>query len=57
MSASVCVPAGITRIVDASGQPVRDLKPLLDLAQNQHTAVRRQQAAVESGDNRLARNR
>jgi hypothetical protein len=48
---------GITRIVDAGGQPLGDVQPLLDLAQNQQTAVGRQPAAVEAGNDRLALNR
>jgi hypothetical protein len=49
--------AGITRIVDAGGQTLGHLKPLLDLAQDQQTAVGRQPAAVEPGDNLLALDR
>ena len=45
---------GITRIVDAGGQTVGDFEPLLDLAQEQQTAVGRQAAAVEPGDNPFA---
>ena len=58
MSASVCVIwSGLARIVDAGGQTLGDTQPLLDLAQSQHAAVGRQQAAVEPGDDRLAANR
>ena len=49
--------ARITRIVDAGGQPLGDVQPLLDLAQNQQTAVGRQPAAVEAGNDRLALDR
>ena len=49
--------AGITRIVDASGKTVGDFEPLLDLAQNQQTAVGRQPAAVEAGNDLLALDR
>jgi hypothetical protein len=49
--------AGIARIVDAGGEPVGDLEPLLDLAQDQKAAVGRQPAAVEPGDNLFAGNR
>ena len=49
--------AGITRIVDAGGQTVGDSEPALDLAQNQQTAVGRQPAAVEAGDDCFACNR
>ncbi len=48
---------GIARIVDASGETVGDFEPLLDLAQNQQTAVGRQPAAVEPGDNLFALDR
>ena len=48
---------GRTRIHDAGGEPIGDAKALLDLAQNQNAAVRRQQTAVEFGDDRLAGNR
>jgi hypothetical protein len=47
---------GIARIVDASGETVGDFEPLLDLAQNQQTAVGRQ-AAIEAGDNLFALDR
>ena len=49
--------AGITRIVDAGGETVGDFEPALDLAQNQQTAVGRQPAAVEPGDDLFAGNR
>ena len=48
---------GITRILDARGQTVGDREPALDLTQNQQTAVGRQPATVEAGDNLLALNR
>ena len=47
--------AGITRIVDAGGETVGDFEPPLDLAQNQQTAVGRQPAAVEPGNDLLCR--
>ena len=46
---------GITRIPDAGGQTIGDREPALDLAQHQQTAIRRQSAAVEPSDDRLAR--
>ena len=49
--------AGIARIVDAGGETVGDFEPLLDLAQNQQTAVGRQPAAIEPGDDLVAGNR
>ena len=49
--------AGIARIVDAGGETVGDLEPPLDLAQDQHTAVGRQTAAVEPGNELFAGNR
>ena len=48
---------GITRIVDAGGQTVGHFEPALDLAQDQQTAVGRQPATVEAGDNLFALNR
>ena len=48
---------GITRILDAGGQTVGHRKPALDLAQNQQTAVGRQPAAIEPGDNLFALDR
>ena len=48
---------GIARIVDAAGEPLGDAQPLLDLAQQQHAAVGRQQPAVELGHDGLAGNR
>ena len=45
------------RIDDARGQAFGDAKALLDLAQHQNAAVRRQQTAVELRDNFLASNR
>ena len=48
---------GITRIVDAGGQTIGDFEAALDLAQNQQTAVGRQPAAVEPGDDLFAGNR
>jgi hypothetical protein len=48
---------GITRILDAGGQTVGHRKSALDLAQDQQTAVGRQPATVEAGDNLLALNR
>ena len=49
--------AGITRIVDTGGQTLGDREPALDLAQDQQTAVGRQPAAVEPGDNLFALDR
>ena len=49
--------AGITRIVDAGGQTVGDFEPAFDLVQNQQTAVGRQPAAIEPGDDLFASNR
>ena len=48
---------GRARVHDAGGQAIGDAKALLDLAQNQNAAVRRQQTAVEFGDDRLAGDR
>jgi hypothetical protein len=48
---------GITRILDAGGQTVGHRKSAMDLAQDQQTAVGRQPATVEAGDNLLALNR
>ena len=44
-------------VLDTRRHAIGDAKALFDLAQNQNTAVRRQQAAVEFGDNCLAGNR
>ena len=49
--------AGIARIVDAGGETAGDFEPALDLAQHQQTAVGRQPAAIEPGDEFLAGNR
>ena len=58
MSASVCVICSArTRIDDAGGHAFGDAKTLLDLAQNQHAGVRRQQPAVELGDGLLGPDR
>ena len=46
-----------TRIDDAGGHAFGDAKTLLDLAQNQHAGVRRQQPAVELGDDLLGPDR
>ena len=48
---------GRTRVFDAGGQAIGDAKALLDLAQHQNAAVRRQQTTVEFGDDGLAGNR
>jgi hypothetical protein len=48
---------GIARIADAAGEPLGDAQALLDLAQQQHAAIGRQEPAVEFGDDGLARNR
>ena len=45
------------RIDDAGGHAFGDAKTLLDLAQNQHAGVRRQQPAVELGDDLLGHDR
>ena len=45
------------RVFDAGGHAIGDAKALLDLAQNQNAAVRRQQTAIEFGDDSLAGNR
>jgi hypothetical protein len=47
----------MTRIVDAGRQTIGNREPPLDLAQNQQTAVGRQAAAVEPGDNLFALDR
>jgi hypothetical protein len=57
MSASVCVICSGARIDDAGGHAFGDAKTLLDLAQNQHASVRRQQPAVELGDDLLGPDR
>ena len=49
--------AGITRIVNTSSETIGDFEPALDLAQNQQTAVGRQPAAIEPGDELFAGNR
>lgn len=41
------------RIDNAGGHAFSDAKTLLDFAQNQHAGVRRQQTAVELGDDHL----
>jgi len=41
----------------AGGQPIRDAKTLLNLAQHQNADVRRQKSTVEFGDNSLATDR
>ena len=46
-----------TRIPDAVGQTIGHAQSLLDFAQDQDTAVRRQQAAIEFRDHGLARDR
>lgn len=48
---------GIAWIIDAGGDTVGDLEALLDPAQNQHTAIGRQAAAVETGDKVFPGNR
>ena len=45
------------RVDEAGGQAIGDAKALLDLAQSQKPAIRRQQTAVEVDDNLLAGNR
>ena len=45
------------RVIDASGKPVGEAKPALDLAQGQQAAVGREVPAVEAGHERLARDR
>jgi hypothetical protein len=46
-----------TRVLNAGGQAIGDAKALFDLAQNQNAAVRRQQTAIEFGDDCLAGDR
>ncbi len=41
----------------AGGEPIGDAKALVDLAQRQNAAIRRQQAAVKLDLDALARNR
>jgi hypothetical protein len=48
---------GRPRINHTRGQPIRDPKPLFDLAQRQNAAIGRQQPAVEFDHNRFARSR
>ena len=46
---------GRSRILNASGEPIGNTQALLDLAERQHSAVGRQQPAVEFlGHDRLA---
>ena len=45
------------RVDEAGGHAIGDAKALLDLAQSQKPAIRRQQTAVEVDDNPLAGNR
>ena len=45
------------RVDEAGGHAISDAKALLDLAQSQKPAIRRQQTAVEVDDNPLAGNR
>ena len=54
MSARVCVSDRALGILDASGEPIGNTQALLDLAERQHSAVGRQQPAVEFGHDRLA---
>ena len=42
------------RVLDAGSHTIGDAQSLLDLAQNQDAAVRRQQATIEFGDDGLA---
>ena len=50
-------PVGIARVLQAGGQPFRDLEPLLDGRQQKDTAIRSQPSAVETDMHRLARYR
>ncbi len=45
------------RVIDASGEPVGDAEPALDLAQGQQAAVGRELPVVEADHERLARDR
>ena len=45
---------GRARVFDARRHAIGDAKPLLHLAQNHNPAIRRQQTAVEFGDDCLA---
>lgn len=47
---------GLTSIGDAARQPRRHIQPEIDLAQCQHTGIRRQAAPIETALNGLARN-
>ena len=47
----------VARIVPTARQTLGDAQPLFDLAQQQNAAVRGEKAAVEFGDDHLARNR
>jgi hypothetical protein len=45
-----------TRVLQARGQAIGQSQPSFDLAQGQQSALRRQPAAVKTGDHRLAVN-
>ena len=45
---------GITRVLDAGGEPFGDAQPLLDLAQDQQTTIRGEAPTIETGHERLA---
>jgi hypothetical protein len=49
--------AGIAWILNAGSKTLGDFEPAFDLAQNQQTAVGRQPAAIEPGDNLFALDR
>jgi len=49
--------SAVARIDETGRKPIRDAKPLFDLAQRQHAAVRRQQATIESDIDALASGR
>ena len=57
MSARGCVTVRCARIVDAGGETIGDAQPLLDLAQHQDAAVRRQQTTIECRNDGFAGDR
>jgi hypothetical protein len=50
-------PVGIARVGQAGGQKIGDPQARLDLAQQQHAAVRGEPAAIETGNDFLATDR
>jgi hypothetical protein len=50
----VAEPPGVARVGQAGGQGLGDPQARLDLAQQQHAAVRGEPAAIEAGDDFLA---